>query len=276
MTTVGDLMTDDIVTVELPGTREDVIEILRSGDFSSVPVEKDGTYRGLVSREELLQKPDEDQLAMLMREVPTVTEDASVEDCAAVMLDEEERRIPVVTDSTVVGIVTLTDMVAYVADQGIAEDVGEYVSDGVLTTWIETPVAVAHRTLTLADASAACALDDDGEMVGILTETDCIRVADTDTHTEEIGESVAGQDDDWMWEGIKSTSTQLIPVTSVTFPDGPVGDYMVQDVVTVVRSTDVSDAAATMTENGVQHLPILRGDSLVGMVRDTDLVRAIL
>ena len=273
---ITELMTPEVVTAELPGTREDVIEILQEGEISSIPVTKDGQYRGLISREELLREGDEDQLAMLMREVPTVSPDATVEDCAGLMLGEEERRIPVAEDGGVAGIVTLTDIVEHIAGLGDETDIGELIDGRVLTVWADTPVRVAVETLTLADETAACVLDEDCEMVGIVTETDCIRVSDVDTSSEELGESVANQDDDWMWEGIKATSTQLMPVSKVTFPDAPVSDYMAEDVVTVVRSTDVSDAAEAMTENEVQHLPVKRGDDLVGMLRDTDLLRAVL
>jgi signal-transduction protein with cAMP-binding, CBS, and nucleotidyltransferase domain len=31
-----------------------------------------------------------------------------------------------------------------------------------------------------------------------------------------------------------------------------------------------------MTKNEVQHLPVKRGDDLVGMLRDTDLLKAVL
>jgi IMP dehydrogenase len=273
---ITELMTPDVVTAGLPGTREDVIEILQEGEISSIPVTKDGQYRGLVSREELLRDGDEDQLAMLMSEVPTVSTDATVKDCARLMLDEDERRVPVVEDGDVVGIVTLTDIVEHLAGLENGRDIGELIDGRVLTVWEKTPIGVAVETLTLADETAACVLDDSREMVGIVTETDCVRVSDVDTSSEELGESVANQDDDWMWEGIKATSTQLMPVSKVTFPDAPVSDYMAEDVVTVVRSTDVSDAAEAMTENEVQHLPVKRGDDLVGMLRDTDLLRAVL
>jgi CBS domain-containing protein len=272
---ITELMTPEVVTAELPGTREDVIEILQEGEISSIPVTKDGQYRGLISREELLREGDEDQLAMLMREVPTVSPDATVEDCAGLMLGEEERRIPVAEDGGVAGIVTLTDIVEHIAGLGDETDIGELIDGRVLTVWEDTPVRVAVETLTLADETAACVLDEDCEMVGIVTETDCIRVSDVDTSSEELGESVANQDDDWMWEGIKATSTQLMPVSKVTFPDAPVSEYMADDIVTVVRSTDASDAAETMAENDVQHLPVKRGDDLVGMLRDTDLLGAV-
>jgi len=273
---ITELMTPDVVTAELPGTREDIIEILREGKISSIPVTKDGQYRGLVSREELLRDGGEDQLAMLMREVPTVSTDSTVEDCARLMLDEDERRVPVVEDGGVVGIVTLTDIVEHIAGLGDETDIGELIDGRVLTVWNDTPVRVTVETLTLADETAACVLDDACEMVGIVTETDCVRVSDVDTSSEELGEAVANQDDEWMWEGIKATSTQLVPVSKVTFPDAPVSDYMAEDIVTVVRSTDASDAAEAMTENEVQHLPVKRGDDLVGMLRDTDLLRAVL
>ncbi|MCX2820017.1 CBS domain-containing protein [Haladaptatus sp. F3-133] len=273
---VADIMTSDVVTASLPGTREDVIEVLREGEISSIPVTKDGRYRGLISREELLRDAGENQLAMLMREVPTVAPDASVQEVARIMLENDERRTPVVEGDEVVGIVTLTDIVEHIAGLEDGDDIGGYVDGRVLTLWDETPVGVAVETLTLADESAACVLDENAEMVGIVTETDCVRVADVDESSEELGEGVANQDDDWMWEGIKATSTQLMPVTRVTFPDEAVSGFMADDVVTVVRSTDVTDAAETMTENEVQHLPVKRGDELVGMVRDKDLLRAVL
>ncbi len=275
MSSVDDLMTPEVVTADLPGTREDVIEILRGGSISSIPVVKDGEYRGLVSREELLQNPGEEQLAMLMREVATVESGASVEEAAEVMLEHDERRLPVIDAGEVVGIVTLTDMLRYLADENVDEDVSKYLEEGVLTVWQETPVNVVVESITLADDTAACVLDDEVEMTGIITETDCIRLSDVDTTAEEIGEGVAGQDDDWMWEGIQATSTSLVPVTTVTFPTDPVKEHMAADVETVVRSTDVSDAAAKMTEHRVHHLPVKRGDDLVGMLRDTDLLKAL-
>src|SRR6056297_569487 len=98
---VGEAMTprSEVVTVELPGTRDDVLEYLQERTFSSVPVVKqteDGEqFRGLVSRDALIEQPDEDQLALLVEEVPTVTADATIEELAELMLAEYARRVPV-------------------------------------------------------------------------------------------------------------------------------------------------------------------------------------
>ncbi len=275
MSSVKDLMTGDVITAELPGTREDVIEILQSGDISSIPVVKDGNYRGLISREELIGDPNEDQLAMLMREVVTVDPDSSIDECAELMLESNERRIPVIENGSPIGIITLTDIVRHISKLDKEDTIGDYIDQKVLTIWQETPVQVSVEVMKHMDDTAACVLNDSGKMTGIITETDCIRMADVDTASEKIGEGVANQDDEWMWEGIKATSTQLIPVSRVTFPDKSVKEYMNEGVITVVRSTDVSEAARIMTEKKVHHLPVLKGESLVGIVKDMDLLKSL-
>jgi len=135
---VADAMTprDELVTVELPGTRDDVLTYLQDYGFSSVPVTKavDGVdvYRGIVSRDSLIERPDEDQLALLTREVETVTPDTDLLDAAAHMVDNETRRVPVVdpTDNDELdGIITVTDVVHAIAREQIdgetAVDSGE-------------------------------------------------------------------------------------------------------------------------------------------------------
>src|SRR6056297_3314257 len=124
---VGEAMTprSEVVTVELPGTRDDVLEYLQERSFSSVPVVKnsDGTeeFRGLISRDDLIENSDEDQLAMLMRDVPTTTQDTTIEEVAALMVSEGARRVPVV-DGELEGIVTVTDVVRAIADGEVAGD----------------------------------------------------------------------------------------------------------------------------------------------------------
>src|SRR6056297_3943262 len=91
---VADAMTprSELVVVEIPGSRNDVLEYIQEHGFSSVPVVKDvdgeEVYRGLVTRDDLIDQPDEDQLALLMREVPTTGADDDIVDAARTMAAE--------------------------------------------------------------------------------------------------------------------------------------------------------------------------------------------
>jgi len=79
---VAEIMTprESLVTATLPGSREDVLDRLQDNEFSSVPVVNGdtGAFRGLVSRERLIADPEEDQLALLAEDVPTIPGDATL------------------------------------------------------------------------------------------------------------------------------------------------------------------------------------------------------
>jgi CBS domain-containing protein len=283
---VADAMTPhgEVVTVELPGTRDDVLEYLQERGFSSVPVVKptdDGEgerYRGLVTREDLIERPDEDQLALLMREVPTTTADTDVEAVARLMLTEGTRRVPVVDeDGGLAGILTVTDVVRAIARGEVngGTRVGELATRDVNTTWQGTPLTVAERELGYANVPYAVVLDDEAAMVGIVTEVDIIEVARVVEGEADTGDSVANQDDEWMWEGIKAVGNRYIPTRNVEIPAEPVADFMSDDLVTVSERRTAKEAARSLLSNDVEQLPLVSGDSLVGVVRDVDLLRAL-
>ena len=284
---VADAMTprSEVVTVALPGTRDDVLEYIQERGFSSVPVIKeteDGEmYRGLISREDLIAEPDEDQLALLMSEVPTTDTEAPIREVADLMRSTGARRVPVVIEEgdqlTLRGIITLTDVVRAIARGEVPGKtaVNQLASKTVNTTYAGTPLSVAEREIYFADEPYAVVLADDARMVGVITEADIIDVAAVVEGEDETGASVANQDDEWMWEGIKATGNRHLPTRNVEFPDGPVSEYMTGDVVTVMGKRTAQDAAQSMISNDLEQLPLVRAEALAGIVRDVDLLGAL-
>jgi IMP dehydrogenase len=279
---VADAMTprEDVVTVEIPGTRDDVLEYLQERLFSSVPVIKhtdDGEeFRGIVSRDALINNPDEDQLALLVEEVPTITVGASIEEVARLMVEEGERRVPVV-DGRLEGIITITDIVRAIAEGKIGGDtqVGEIARQDVNCLYAGTPLRVAERELAYADVPYGVVLDDDAEIGGMLTEVDIIAVARVVEGEDDTGESIADDDDDWKWESVKAVGNSYMPTRNVEFPAEPVREFMTTDLVTVGRRRTVQEAAQEMITHDIVQIPLLSGDDLEGIVRDVDLLEAI-
>ncbi|PSP89264.1 signal transduction protein [Halobacteriales archaeon QS_4_69_34] len=281
---VADAMTarEELVTVSLPGTRDDALEHLQERAFSSVPVVKetdDGEeFRGLVSRETLIERPDENQLALLVEEGPTTTREASIEDAAALMVAEDARRVPVV-DGQLEGIVTVTDVVRTIAEDqdGTAGDVevGGLAIHTVNAVYAGTPLTVAERELFYARTPYGMVLDEAGELCGILTEVDVLDVAHVVEGEAETGESIANEDSEWMWEGIKAVGNRYLPTRNVEIPAEPVREFMTSDVVSVSRTRTAREVARLMLDSGVEQVPLLRGDELVGVVRDVDLLEAL-
>lgn len=280
---VADAMTPraDVITVSIPGTRDDVLEYLQERSFSSVPVlkEEDGEeqYRGLVSREDLIARPDEDQLAILMEDVPTTSSDATIHEVAELILETGERRIPVVNGGGLTGMITVTDIVRAIADGDVAGDieVGDVATYDVNTVHVETPLHVAERGIAYANVPYAIVLDDEGEMTGIITEVDLIEVAKVVEGEDATGNSIANQDDEWMWEGIKAVGNRYLPTRDVELPNEPVREYMSADVVTVNSRRTAQEVAGLLLDNDIEQVPLQRGDELTAIVRDIDLLKGV-
>jgi CBS domain-containing protein len=280
---VADAMTprSEVVSVEIPGTREDVLEYLQERGFSSVPIvreDDDGeTFRGLVTREALIERPDEDQLAMLVREVPTIGPSATLQELAELAVESGERRVPVLEDDRLVGIVTVTDVVRAIAEgeEDGDTEVGELATRAVNTVHRETPLSVAERQLDYAGVPYAVVLDDDGRQAGMLTEVDLIEVARVVQGESDPGDAVASQDDEWMWEGIKAVGSRSIPTLNVEIPAEPVAAVMTEELVTVSGRKTARETARLMLSDDIEQIPLVAGDELAGVVRDVDLLEAL-
>lgn len=279
---VADVMTprEDLVTATVPGSREDVLDVLQERRFSSVPIVKatdqGEVFRGIVSRERLIEEPNEDQLALLIEEIESIAPDASLEELARHMATSGERRIPVV-DGGLSGIVTITDIVRSIADERIAieEPVGDFASDRVHTTHVGVPLEAARQGLNHADEPYGVVLDDHGDMTGIFTEVDIIELAEVVEDEEGTGDSIAGQDSEWAWEGIKAVGNRVMTTRNVELPDVAVGEIMTNDLVTVPRHRSVTDTAQLMIRHDIEQIPLLRGGALGGIVKDMHLLGAL-
>ena len=280
---VADAMTprSDVVTVELPGTRDDILEYLQERAFSSVPVVKSGEdgeqYRGLISRDDLIERSEEDQLAILMRDVPTTSEATTIPEVAALMVESGTRRVPVVDDGHLEGIVTVTDVVRAIADGQVDGDteVGGIARRDVNTTYEGAPLTVAEREISYAKVPYAVVLGDTGDTVGVLTEVDIIEVARVVEGEDNTGDSMAADDDDWKWESIKAVGSRYLPTRNVQIPAEPVREFMTSDIVTVTGKRTARDAAQTMLNKDIEQIPLVSGDELAGIVRDVDLLSAL-
>ncbi|MCI0877210.1 MAG: CBS domain-containing protein [Chloroflexi bacterium] len=111
--------------------------------------------------------------------------------------------------------------------------------------WSTSPDSSVYEALQLLaenDVGALLVLQD-GELVGVISERDYARKV--------------------VLRGITSMKT-------------PVKEIMTEDVITVGPGSTVEEAMALMTDKHIRHLPVLEGESIVGVVSIGDLVKAII
>jgi CBS domain-containing protein len=275
--TVAEFMTTEVVRVEIPGNRDDVLKILKRTGISGVPVLKEGKLVGIITRKDLLRKSDEIQLGLLLTPDPvTISPDCSVQAAARLLIDNNVRRLPVVEDDELVGLLSVADLIHAIAQMRIKEEIKDRYISQTYALWEETPLPLVARIMEISGFEAIPILDSESKLQGIISERDLIRHSSIEDMVEVSDFSNGTDDDEWTWESIRDMHTISYGISRIQLPDRPVKAAMITNVISVPLNAEVSECALKMKRGRVDQLPVTNGDKkLVAMLFDHDLIRVL-
>jgi CBS domain-containing protein len=121
--------------------------------------------------------------------------------------------------------------------------VRDYMAGHLVTFKPDMEVMDAIHELVKQRIAGAPVIDDKGDLVGMLSELDCMKVALN-----------AGYYGDW---------------------GGPVADFMSTSVESVDADMNIVDLAQKFLESGFRRFPVLRNNRLVGQISRRDALRAL-
>jgi len=276
---VKTLMTKDPVVIRLPATRDYAIELFKKHNVRSFPVvNREGKLVGIISIKNVLIHPDEDQLAMLVkRDVPTVKANDDLKKAVRKMLETDYRRVVVVDEEDrPIGILTVGDIVRrYLSKNEKLKDITiePYYQRNVGVVWRGTPLKAALKALLLCNAMAIPVIDDDGNLVGMVDETDLLKDGEVVRVMKQTA-LAASSEEDWILE---SNPTLLFEKAELQLPKKPVEEIMNPNVVVATPHMSVYEVAQKMVQHHIEQLPVIKGEGeLVGIVRDMDIIKVIL
>ncbi|KYK38911.1 MAG: hypothetical protein AYK18_00135 [Theionarchaea archaeon DG-70] len=274
---VENVMTTDLITISVPGRRKTALEIMRKHNLSELPVLKEGTRKivGFVSLEDLIQHPDEDQLALIMnRNVITIPPKSDITEAARLMYEQDVKNISVVKDDTLVGLVTLKDLVVRgISRMQIKEKCEKYMKSRILAVWQETPIPLVALIMRYSKALATVVLNDEGEVGGIVDTADFVKSSEIINVLQKTDMQQESEGEEWVWE---TKSTLYIGTERLKLPDISVKELMTSDVVTITSTTTITQCARLMKKHDIEQLPVIDAQgNLIGIVRDCDLLRAL-
>jgi CBS domain-containing protein len=274
---VADFMTSDVVSVEIPGNRDDVLKILKRTGISGVPVIKERRLVGIITRKDLLRKAEETQLGLLMTANPaTIQPDATVQEAARALLKHGVRRLPVIEDDILVGLLSVADLIHAIAQMKIKTEIKALYTSQTFALWEETPLPLVGRIMEISGFEAIPILDADSKLQGIISERDLIRHSSIEDTVEVSDFSNGTDDDEWTWESIRDMHTISYGISKIQLPERPVRTAMVKNVVAVPQNAEVSECALKMKRARVDQLPVVNGDKrLIAMLFDRELIKVL-
>ena len=122
---IRDIMEKDVITIDNDKTAQDAAKIIAENDISFLVVMNDGIPQGVLSESDFVRRiavEDKKSSQVLVSEImsykfrsvgPTTT----IEDAIQKMLNKNIRRLLVLDNEKLVGVVTQTDLASYLRDQ---------------------------------------------------------------------------------------------------------------------------------------------------------------
>ncbi|HWQ47882.1 MAG TPA: CBS domain-containing protein [Methanosarcina sp.] len=245
--------------------------VLNEGKMVGIVTKSDITNR-LAQAEPLWRRRPIDQIPikLLMTEsVITIYPEASISQAAALMLENGVHNVPVVKND-IVGIVTRTDLVRYVAENSeeMKTKIPKLMSEDVVSVHRHHTINHVIDEMNRNEIERVIVKDDAGKPVGIISSKSLALNLLTDFQGELSTKNI-------------KMARKSSPAGQKTFryvKEVPLiaEDIMISPINSIDVNENVSAAAKKMIQEGVTALPVSDGEDIVGILSRTDIMKAIL
>jgi PAS domain S-box-containing protein len=246
---VGDIMTENVTTVCPGSSVVSTAKIMSDKNISCIIVSDNGDLSGIITETDLLKRAVADSndfrkmkveqiMTFPVRSVPC---NLSVLEASRIIEDENIRRLVVLEEERLVGIITQTDIVRILTSYGMWKNVSELMTSDVAVIAGSATVREAVELMASRDISCLVAMDNDN-VVGIFTERDLLKRV----------------------IALKRNPAQTI-----------LQDVMSSPVMSVPSNYSIPSASKMMEKMRIRRLLVMDDITLLGVVTQTDILKAI-
>ena len=279
---VADIMSSPVYVVNVDEPVSHARKLMLKYKISTLLVLNEGKMVGIVTQSDLSnrlaqaeplwrRRPiDQIPIKLLMTEsVITIYPEASISQAAALMLENGVHDIPVVKND-IVGIVTRTDIVRYIAEHSEEMDtkIPKLMTEDVISVHRHHTINHVIDEMNKNEIERVIVKDDAGKPVGMISRRSLALNLLTD------------------YEG--KLSTKSIKLARKSSPGGQktfryvkevpltAEDIMVSPIISIDVNKKISDAAKQLIEEEVTALPVSNGEEIVGIISRTDIMKSVL
>jgi CBS domain-containing protein len=189
---IGSIMEEDVIVLHEGDSIDDVIKMMLRGNVSGFPIVNDeNKVIGIVSERDFISLvanviTGKRVADFMSHDVVSVRPDTKIEDAARVMIINDFRRLPIVHEGVMIGVVTTSDIVNYLGSGEVFEklvtgDMHEALGVPIKVIAREAPIIVEPdldvgeaAELMIAREVNVLPVTVDGALTGIITERDLL------------------------------------------------------------------------------------------------------
>jgi CBS domain-containing protein len=180
----------NLITCKSDATLGQVAVLLHNNHVHALVVtDRDGRAIGVISDFDLLAgewlSSDHESLNtmrqltaadLMSKPINTIEEDIPLNEAVREFIEKEVNRLVATKQGKPVGIISLSDFVAHIAESGSSkrETVGDVMSDAILVCRGKTPIISAARAMTSAGWRSVLVVDAKGTVLGVVSGRDLL------------------------------------------------------------------------------------------------------
>lgn len=143
----------------------------------------------------------------------------------------------------------------------------DIMSQNIISVRNETPVAELAKLLTSHNISGAPVLDEDGKVVAVVTESDLI----DQSKKLHIPTVITILDSVFYLENPDKMEAEMKKIAG-----SKVGEICSGPARTVSPDTGLDEIATIMAEGNIHTIPVLDGETLVGIIGKKDIIKTLI
>jgi two-component system sensor kinase FixL len=246
---VDQVMNKDVVTISPHETVASAAMMMSERNISCIVAVDNENVVGILTETDLLKKAvveSKDTRKMTVAEimsspVETACSDMSVLEAGEFMESRDIRRLPILDEHELVGIITQTDLTRVITSYGMWRDISEIMSKDVSVIQGRATVAEASEIMASRNISSIIIMDA-GRVTGLLTERDLLKRVVAFNRNPHYTKA----------EEIMSSPVFIIPPNYSIF-----------------------SASRTMENKNIRRLVVMENKKLCGIVTQTDILKAV-
>jgi CBS domain-containing protein len=280
---VADIMSSPVYVIKTDETVSHARKLMLRHRIGTLPVLNEGKMVGIVTKSDISnrlsqaeplwkRRPiDQIPIKMLMTEtVITIYPEASITQAATLMLENGIHNVPVVKNGNIVGILTRTDFMRYIAENAgkMSIKIRNLMTEDVISVHRHHTINHVIDEMNKNEIARVIVKDDDGKSVGYISRRSIALSLITDSEGDISTKSIKMVRRSSPGGQKTYRYVKQMPVTAE--------DIMVSPVISIDVNENISAAAKKMIEEGLTGLPVSDGEDIVGILSRTDIMRAIL
>ncbi len=274
---VKDYMTAPVYVIEKNEPIQRARNLMLKHDISRLPVMVDGKLAGIVTKYDISNRLDQAApewrrrpidmipIHLVMTENPiTIYPDATIDQAAELLVENEFDGLPVERNGSVIGIITARDIVRYFSKLDLDLQVKDLMAEGLVTVHRHHTISHVIEQMNIHGVSRVLVYEDNQSPVGLITQSNLV-FAGTENKMDQARmksikmtrkESPAGRK---QYRYIKE-----VPLVAE--------DIMSYPIIATRSDARAVDEAKVLVEKSICGLPVIEEGKMVGFFSNREII----